>query len=136
VIVSAPVSGYLTISILCSNTCYRVSQILCGRGKQMRKNICLLVLLVMAGCMASSQMNDIIDTWKGAHFSELIASWGTPQMILDNQRGGNIYVWSSVLAPESSEQAASRPQVYPTHGTFWFWTDRDGIIYKWAWRAQ
>jgi hypothetical protein len=105
----------------------------------MRKYVYLAVFLALAGCMSNPQMNEIIDSWKGAHFSELVASWGPPQTILENQGGGNIYVWSSVLLHEPSEgpsQSTSRPANIPNYGTFWFWTDRDGIIYKWAWRAQ
>jgi hypothetical protein len=101
----------------------------------MRKLVCLFILLALAGCMDYPRMNKVVDTWKGAHFSELIASWGIPELILDNQQGGNIYVWSSVISPESTSQVAPARSSSPKYGTFWFWTDSDGIIYKWSWRA-
>ena len=54
--------------------------------------VLVLLLVVSAGCVA--RVNKVMESWEGAHVSDLIASWGPPQQIMNDGAGGKIYVWN------------------------------------------
>ena len=56
--------------------------------------ITLLTLLIFSGCAA--RISNVMRSWKGHHYSDLIASWGPPQQVFDDGKGGRLLIWSSV----------------------------------------
>ena len=53
----------------------------------------ILCLTLVIGCGPSTK--EIMNSWKGAHVSRLIRSWGPPQEITSDGLGGRIYIWRS-----------------------------------------
>src|SRR2546427_1328011 len=68
------------------------------RVRPMKKRAFLLLVMLVAmtgtGCVA--HINEMMESWKGHNISELIASWGPPQQIIDVGDEGKIYVWAKV----------------------------------------
>ncbi len=50
-------------------------------------------VLLLTGCMTTSKMNAIMDSWLGKSASELVATWGPPTNIMDDGDGMKIYVY-------------------------------------------
>lgn len=113
--------------------------------------VALLVLVTVGATGCASRVNKVMDSWMGHHFSELVASWGPPQQTLDDGDGGRIMVWAADRSYAVPGRATTTANEYggmltaqttytpaQTHG--WkayrmFWVDRDGRVYKWAWRG-
>ena len=114
-----------------------------------------IAYLLCAGCVA--QMNKIMASWKGHNISDVIAQWGPPSQVIDDEQGGKIYSWiedRSYTTPKHST-TYTQPTVYSGRRVFsWrsdtqhyggrevsaqatrtFWVDANGIIYRWAWRG-
>jgi hypothetical protein len=62
----------------------------------MRKDILMVILIpVLAfsfipGC---ASINKTMQSWVGNHQSDLIANWGPPQQVMDDGRGGKIFIY-------------------------------------------
>jgi len=117
----------------------------------------VLVLVLFSGC--AGQINNIMRSWEGHHYSDLIASWGPPQQVFDDGFGGRILVWTSVRSFTSPGQATtyttgtataydnyiwgsatshttySPPQTYGWTAYRMFWIDSSGFIYRWGWKG-
>jgi hypothetical protein len=117
----------------------------------------ILIVAALTGCAA--RMNRAMMSWQGHNFNDLIASWGPPNQVFDDGSGGRIMVWTearSYTTPGSSTtrttgsatatgntvwgSATSRTTYNPGQTYQWrvyrmFWMNRDGVIYKWAWRG-
>ncbi|MGD0572744.1 MAG: hypothetical protein ABSB11_06950 [Sedimentisphaerales bacterium] len=113
-----------------------------------------LGLVFFVGC---EQMNKTMASWVGHNFNEVVASWGPPQSIMDDGKGGKIMTWSYAQTITTSpgyanSQTTSNNAQYPggtldTHTTYQppqtqtvvktrtFWVDGNGKIYNWAWRG-
>lgn len=117
----------------------------------------LLILVSLTGCAA--RVNKVMMSWQGHNFNDLLASWGPPNQVFDDGAGGRVMVWAvtrSYTAPGSSTtqttgsatasgntvwgSATSQTTYNPGQTYQWttyrmFWLNRDGIIYRWAWRG-
>jgi hypothetical protein len=51
-----------------------------------------VALLFLTGCAA--RINKVMQSWEGAHYSQLIMSWGPPQGVYDDGLGGRILVYT------------------------------------------
>ena len=120
------------------------------------KKIAILLILFIAvtsitSCMTAEKMNEIMSSWKGHHFSDLIAAWGPPRQTLDDGQGGRIMTWTETRSYTAPGQATtqsygllSNPSYHTTYtpgqtrtwtNTRTFWVDSNGIITRWAWRG-
>lgn len=117
----------------------------------------LLTLITLTGCAA--RMNRVMTSWQGRNFNDVIASWGPPNEVFDDGSGGRVMVWTatrSYTTPGSSTtqttgsatatgntvwgNATSRTTYNPGQTYQWsayrmLWTNRDGVVYRWAWRG-
>ena len=116
-----------------------------------------LLLAVMSGCAA--RVNRVMASWQGQNFSDLIAAWGPPDQTFDDGAGGKILAWTrtrSYTTPGSATTqatgsataigntaygtATSRTTYTPPVTYSWrvyrmFWVNKDGVVYRWAWRG-
>jgi len=100
--------------------------------------ICLILILA-AGCSAVlGPSKQEMDAWKGVHFSELLKVWGAPRQILDDGKGGKIYVYyQSSEMSDTDVEPAGPGRYYATERTHkaWrqtlFFTDANGTITDW-----
>ena len=119
----------------------------------------LLASLVMFNAGCAGHINNIMRSWEGHHYGDLIASWGPPQQVFDDGLGGRILVWTSVRSfttpghsstyttgqatmydsyiwgSASSYTTYSPAQTYGWTAYRMFWISREGYIYRWAWRG-
>ncbi len=116
----------------------------------MKKASCVIFLCVIfcAGCMTEQKMNEIMKSWEGSHIDDLIAQWGPPKQVLDDGRGGKIMTWIESHSYTSPGTATTTDYGFETSYTNYtpgqtiswgnsrtFWVDKNGIIYKWAWKG-
>jgi hypothetical protein len=119
--------------------------------------ILVAVIVMLPGC--AGKINKVMDSWMGAHYSNLIASWGPPQQVFDDGGGGRLLVWTqgrSYTVPGYATtttnfnanvydnyiwgSATSRTVYNPAQTYGWtayrmFWIGSDGRIYRWAWKG-
>jgi len=119
--------------------------------------ITVLAFVVTSGCAA--RINKVMASWERQHYSDLIARWGPPQQVFDDGAGGRILVWTAIrsytVPGRATTETTGRATAYDnyiwgsatSHTTYtpaqtygWtayrmFWINRDGIIYRWAWRG-
>ena len=58
----------------------------------------LSAILILAGLSTSScagRINNMMRSWEGAHYSDLIMRWGPPQGVYDDGQGGRILVYTT-----------------------------------------
>ncbi len=117
-----------------------------------------LGLLILASVLLSScagQISKNLASWEGHNFNELIASWGPPNEVFADGRGGQVFVYTRTRAwtqPGTSTSTATATTygntTYATVQTVYqpayvqgytayrmFWVDGSGTIYSWAWRG-
>lgn len=64
----------------------------------MRAAIALTTVVLLAdGC--AGRVNEVMKSWVGHHYSDLIAAWGPPAQVLDDGSGGKIMTWASTRSP-------------------------------------
>ena len=121
------------------------------------------LVLLLPGCMTTAKMNKIMASWVGHDANELIAAWGPPQQVMPDGRGGQIFAFfqdrqytspgfSSTTSTASatawgtynyatatgygtSNTVTMPPQTYRWIVSRTFWVDKDGRIYRWAWKG-
>ena len=114
------------------------------------------LLVVSLGVLATGCANRIdrsMEVWMGAHYSDLIDSWGPPEQVFEDDSDGHVMVWMrdrQVVVPgrleefivnDSDDDPLSgspggfnkyRPtQIYEYQVWRAFWVDRSGQIYRW-----
>ena len=117
-----------------------------------------IFLIWCSGCgLSGKRISETMESWKGHHVSDLIASWGPPQQIVDDGRGGSIYVWKQHVSIPwtkgySTEKGTitnyggntsyyrNRTTYTPPTNLEWdrtrmFWVNKRGIIYHWQWQG-
>ena len=57
----------------------------------MRKVLIVLLAIFLSGCV---NMSEVMRSWEGQHFGNLIASWGPPQGVMDDGSGGKIFIYT------------------------------------------
>jgi hypothetical protein len=90
----------------------------------------VLLAMLLGGCANNDK---IMASWMGHHYNDVIASWGPPSQIID-EPPGKIMTWAyggTVYTPVGRNVIG---QNYTKTRTFW--TDAQGVIYRWAWRGQ
>lgn len=89
----------------------------------MKKLICLVLVLIMYGCMSP---REAMDTWVGHSSQEIIETWGPPNKIVIDDKGGEIMVYAV-------------PRVGP-YNNYWqyrfMFLDKDHKIYHWVMRSD
>lgn len=126
-----------------------------GASKLLSTVAFFMLCLTILGC--GTPTAEIMNSWKGAHVSRLIRSWGPPQHVTTDGAGGKIYIWKKnidiTLADAKaktkgtityspyldeytidSKTTYTDPVVLEGEKVRMFWVDRDGIIY--TWRAE
>ena len=128
----------------------------------MRRNaLVFIVIFVFAVSFISgcSSINKNMQSWMRHHQSDLIASWGPPQQVMDDGRGGKIFIYSttrSFTSPGHSTTTVTGsaygsgnyaygsatgytsytpPQTSSYNAYRMFWIDSNGYVYRWAWRG-
>ena len=131
----------------------------------MRKILIVLVFLLalssITGC--ATMINKKMASWVGHNVNDLIASWGPPQQTMSDGQGGQILTYSQarqwttpgqsttsttttanvyggVYSAHGSGQGTSRttynpPKTYGYNTQRMFWVDKNGRIYRWAWKG-
>jgi hypothetical protein len=112
-----------------------------------------LVILLTVGC--GEDISQVMQSWIGHSYSELMASWGPPTQVFSDGKGGQIFVYAynrlwirPGVATTAYSANAYGGYVYGSATTVYspayvqgytayrmFWIDSDGIIYSWAWRG-
>jgi hypothetical protein len=124
----------------------------------MKKITILPIFIIMAlsitGCTA--QMNQMMQSWEGHHYSKVVAKWGPPTRVIDESNGGKMMIWEetktvtspgyaqtqpygayskNVLMPTSYRTTYIPPQTNTYTKSRTFWVNSEGIIYRWAWKG-
>jgi len=85
------------------------------------------------------ETDEIMKSWIGYHQSELIASWGPPEKITIDGKGGSVLDYSyhkdlgSTAYKDPWGNVHIRPRGYKA--TRYFYVNSDGIIYKVKWQG-
>jgi len=125
--------------------------------KLISASIILLLGVLLMSCTA--HINELMKSWEGHHYSELIASWGPPQQVFDDGYGGRIFIYTQIrqwAMPGKSTtytkasatiyddyiwgSAISKTTYYPSQIYSYtayrmFWVNKDGFIYGWSWKG-
>ncbi|HNQ78846.1 MAG TPA: hypothetical protein PLQ05_07720 [Acidobacteriota bacterium] len=113
------------------------------------------VVILALSAISCAIMNKKMASWEGHDISEVIASWGPPDQVIDIGSGNKIYSWSQTrsytspgtattntnvnvygnTAYGSSTTTYNPPKTTTRQATRSFWVNSSGNIYKWAWRG-
>ena len=121
------------------------------------------VILLVTGCITPGKMNEIMSSWVGDNANNLIASWGPPQQVMPDGSGGQILIylqdrqstspgystttssasanaWGNYNYATATGYGTSNTVTTPPKTDRWtvsrsFWVDKDGRIYRWAWKG-
>lgn len=83
----------------------------------------VLVLLNLYGC-AMNHDEETMNSWLGVDRNQLIATWGPPDRVMTDGRGGEIFVYTRSAYLSYYQITAIRHAM--------FWINQYGIIYNWA----
>jgi len=87
--------------------------------------------------IARTQITEIMDSWIGHHQSELIASWGPPEKIVSDGKGGRILDYSHYkgVGQTGYMDAWGRIHIRQTgyKAIRLFYVNSDGIIHNFKW---
>lgn len=81
----------------------------------------LILLLLFAGCRGASK-DAIMDSWVGVDESQLLSTWGSPDLISNLDNGQKIYTWKHIFS--------SQYGVYEGRQTFT--VDPTGKVSNWS----
>lgn len=107
----------------------------------LKLTLLILCFLSVFGCASVSKT---MDSWVGHHESELIQSWGPPDQVVPDGKGGSILIYSSYVnlgqSPGVIKQVGyittyTAPQARGYNRTRMFYVDKDGKIYSWRWKG-
>jgi hypothetical protein len=121
--------------------------------------VMVLVLIALSCVGCAGRINKVMASWTNHHYSDLIASWGPPQQVYDDGRGGRMLVYTTQRSWTSPGTAVTRttgratsydnyiwgtatsrttynpPQTHGYTAYRVFWIDKRGYIYKWQWKG-
>jgi hypothetical protein len=107
----------------------------------------VLALFISTGCGPSdkeiearrAEVNKALNSWVGSHYSELIKSWGAPQQIMDDGKGGKIIVYEEYCDLGTIGNVDRRGNIHTQDLGYSrrreFYTDDNGVIDSWRWRG-
>ena len=102
--------------------------------------IAVVILVLMFGCAAS--IDNTMKSWMGHNQSDLIASWGPPQQVMDDGQGGKILVYTAQrnfttpgtattsFSGSSAQTTYNPPQTSSCAAHRMFWVSADGVMYR------
>ena len=115
-----------------------------------------VALLILCGAIVGcgTPTAKIMNSWKGNHVSRLIRSWGPPDYVTIDGKGGKVYIWERDInlpltdarsktkgtitySPYQDEYTIKSKTVYTDAIVLkgkkvrMFWVDQNGIIYSW-----
>ena len=92
--------------------------------------LCISILGLLSGC-AYKTSNEVMNSWKGAHISSVIRSWGPPNRITSDGAGGHIYIWSEQTVIPNALGTLFDVESPPTTNKHvrMFYVRSNGIIY-------
>ena len=111
------------------------------------KKLAILFLLVatIASSGCASRVNEIMQSWVGQHKGDLIASWGPPNQVASDGRGGEILIYGSYVDLGQTPGRATTdywgnvtytaPQKRGYQRTRMFYVNPEGYIYMWRWKG-
>jgi hypothetical protein len=122
-----------------------------------------LVIVVMVAGLATSgcagRINAVMESWRGGHVSDLIASWGPPTQVMPDGYGGQILAYSDTRAfvmpgygtttvtgsayrsgsnvyGQATGYTTYMPPVTTSYRAYrMFWVNEQGRVYRWSWRG-
>lgn len=98
-----------------------------------------LALLIGLVTHLRDRRTEIMASWVGHHQSELIASWGPPNRIMPDGKGGTVLDYSHYkdLGQRGYIDRRGNIYTYPRgyQATRLFYVDSDGIIYNFKWKG-
>ena len=121
-------------------------------------------ILLVAGCMTPGKMNEIMSSWVGDECQQLDRiTRGPPQQVMPDGSGGQILIylqdreytspghstttstttanaWGNYNYATATGYGTSDTVTTPPKTERWtvsrsFWVDKDGRIYRWAWKG-
>ena len=120
--------------------------------KNLRLFLLAVAIVFFTGCQTDQQRNAVMASWMGHNVNDLIASWGAPDNVMADGKGGQILIYDKsgqlVLPGETTTTinaygSTAVANSYTTPGTViklrrqrMFWVDSNGTIYRWAWRGR
>jgi hypothetical protein len=118
----------------------------------------LLCTVLLSGCL-TRRVNNVMNSWMGHNYSQLLMSWGPPQGVYDDGQGGRILMYTVArqwtTPGQVSTTTTGRATIYDnmiwgeaqsistitpaqTSGyTAWrmFAIDKNGRIYNYSWKG-
>jgi len=115
-----------------------------------------LAVVALGACASTTK---VMESWQGHNANELLASWGPPQQVFSDGRGGRVFVYTSQRSwtTQGSSRTHTNIQLYDygdyisgtatsyttytpskTYGytaSRTFWINKHGVIYNWAWKG-
>lgn len=125
------------------------------------RNIIFIILIIVSVLLLQScaTINKTMKSWEGHHYSSLIMKWGPPQQVFDDGYGGRILIYTKIRQWTAPGQATTYTTISATayDNYIWgtaistttynpaqtygytayrmFWINKDGFIYRWAWKG-
>lgn len=131
--------------------------------KSLRPFLCCCIALLLSACATTDKMAEVMPAWKGRNVNDLVAAWGKPAHVANDDKGGQIYTYydtredvqyrspDSATVPgrtqgvvgDNSRDTEIRdssgitvpPNVFTSFNERRFWIDGSGTIYRLAWRS-
>ena len=75
-----------------------------------KKIICILAIVLTAGCATTENYENILKSWVGSHSDSLVASWGPPQSSFKMSNGGMILEYTDQRNVQIGGYTYTRPQ--------------------------
>lgn len=118
-----------------------------------------LFLALCCSVACTGRVSRNMASWKGHHVSDLLASWGPPQQVMDDGRGGRVLIYSKTRSWSTPGHATTTTDIRANQSDNMIWgtatsttvytpgqdygykayrmffIDRSGYIYRWAWRG-
>ena len=96
----------------------------------------------------AAETKELMDSWLENHQSDLIASWGAPQQVMDDGLGGKVFIYSksySWTTPETSttkvgnsfgkttlKTRTTAGQTITSTTQYIFFINKESRIYRWS----
>ena len=125
----------------------------------MKRLMIILILIFLLSSCITANINKMMKSWETHHYGELIAKWGPPQQVYNDGYGGRILIYTSqrqfstpgksttyttgkatvydnyIWGSATSSTVYTPPKVYGYTAYRMFWINKNGIIYRWAWKG-
>jgi hypothetical protein len=96
-----------------------------------------IIVFIFQSCVVGKKTSENMESWKGSHISDVIASWGPETKITGDGKGGEIYTWENrwqtnayygyngVYQPPTNRSCVKS-----------FYINEKKIIYSWRWQGS